>query len=222
MIITIDGPAGTGKSTVAKKVAEALEFDYLDTGAMYRSITVYLLEKRIDLNDEESVANTLHEVDLKVERKGATLHYFLKDKEITQQIRSIEVTRHVSLVATYPAVRSHLVTMQRKLALDHNLVGEGRDLGSVVFPDATLKIFLTASADERARRRWLELQEKFPEQAAKTNFDKVLDEINERDRNDTTREHSPLVQAKDAILLDTTNLSIEEVVKKLLTCYSKK
>ncbi len=218
MIITIDGSVATGKSTVAKNVAHALGFIFFDTGAMYRSLTYALMKHDVPLNDPEKLQKFLDgfEFDMKV-RKGEK-KYFVDGEDVTDVIRDEEVTSKVSEVAAIPQVREKLVSIQRELALGVNAVFEGRDMGTVVFPDADLKIFLTGRPEVRAERRMKELKEKFPEASDKLTFEKVLEEINRRDHYDSTRETSPLKQADDAHIIDTSDLSPEEVVYRVLEC----
>ncbi|MCI5052496.1 MAG: (d)CMP kinase [Simkaniaceae bacterium] len=214
MIITIDGPAGTGKSTIAKAVAKALGFNYLDTGAMYRAITWYMLKNQVPIADSDELEKALSGFELRIEKRGDTKRYFVGRHEVTKEIRLRAVTRVVSIVAAHQVVRDFLVKLQHKEAELGNIVCEGRDIGSVVFPKAELKVFLTASAEERARRRFEELKAKGVEDI---NLSKIQEEIIERDRVDTTREHSPLIQAEDAIAIDTTSMTINEVVEKVLS-----
>lgn len=214
MIITIDGPAGSGKSTIAKKVAQRLNFQKLDTGAMYRAVTLKVLEQQVDLNDAKALAETAakSKIDLKNE------HVFLDDQDVTEKIRSLEVGQTVSLVSRWPQVRQIMVEHQRRLAKQAgNIVVEGRDTGSVVFPQADLKIFLTASLEVRAERRLKELKEK----GIKVNLETVMAEIKARDEIDSKREASPLIKPANAVLIDTSDKTIEDVVNKVLSLVSK-
>lgn len=199
-VIAIDGPAGAGKSTVAKKVADKLGFVYLDTGAMYRAITLKVLNEKIDLDNEQEVFLAAKDGKLDFETSGIILDGKLVEKEI----RSSEVTKNVSKVSSYGKVREVLVDMQRKISKGKNSVVDGRDIGTVVFPDAWLKIFLTADVDERANRR-------FKEVSGKTPFEEIKKAIEIRDYKDTHREVSPLKQADDSILVDTTDKNIDQV-----------
>ena len=220
MIITIDGPAGTGKSTVAKCVANLLEFLYFDTGAMYRAFTWFVLHSKIPPSDEASVKKLLSGFSFDIKEIDKQKHYFVNAQDITKEIRSLEITQSVSIVAAYPFVRKQLVEIQHKYGSTHDAVFEGRDMGSVVFPEAELKIFLTADPQVRANRRYLELTEKFPEQ----HFDEaqILKDIQTRDELDSSRSVSPLVQAEDAHLIDTSRLSIEEVISEIIRLYKNK
>lgn len=204
-VIAIDGPAGAGKSTVAKKVAKALGFVYLDTGAMYRAMTLKVLNNSIDLNDEAAVLKAVKEGRLDFEKEGILLDGVLVEKEI----RSPEVTKNVSQVSAYGKVREVLVDMQREISKGKNSVVDGRDIGTVVFPNAWLKIFLTASVDERAERRYKEIGGKIP-------LEEIKKAIEDRDYYDSHREASPLKQAEDAILLDTTSKNIEQVTEEIV------
>lgn len=211
MIITIDGRAGTGKSTVAKRLAKALGFTYFDTGAMYRSLTYIMLEKKLSLDGVDSL---LEDFEFRIEVMGDEKYYIVGEQDITDNIRSADVNRWVSQVAKVPAVRSRLVDIQRDFGKNTDAVFEGRDLGTVVFPDAELKFFLTASPKVRAIRRYEEMQSQNPH--IQTTVEEVLAEIENRDHLDTTREISPLRKAEDAICIDTSHISIEEVVQEML------
>lgn len=207
--IAIDGPAAAGKSTVAKKVAERLGYTYIDTGAMYRSITYAALEANVDLNKEDEVYNVLEQMELDMNEK---LQVFIDGKEVTDQIRTEEVSRNVSKVASYAGVREELVKRQKQMAAKRGVVMDGRDIGTHVIPDAEVKIFMIASAEERAKRRHKENLDK----GFTSDYEQLKKEIEERDRIDMEREVSPLKKAEDAIELDTTSLSIEEVVNEIM------
>jgi len=216
MIITIDGPAGTGKTTVAKKVAEILGFDYFDTGAMYRSITWQLLEKNATLSDEEEIEKNLAAFSFEIQRNGGSVRYFVNGIDVTAAIRSQKVTARVSFVSSLKKVRESLWEIQRKFAKNRNAVFEGRDMGTVVFPQAEVKIFLTARAEERAQRRLKELEEKNPEEAALFNLETMRAEIAKRDDTDSSRELAQLRCPEDAYVIDTSDLSIDQVVDQIL------
>lgn len=213
MIITIDGPAGTGKTTIAKKVAENLGFFYFDTGAMYRAITYKILKEKIDLSDKSVMKNFLTTFQFTLKKEKQAVRYFVENEDVTEQIRSLEVTRNVSEIAALGEVREALMAVQRNFAESGSAVFEGRDMGTVVFPQAEFKIFLTARPAVRAERRYLEIKDKI----AGATFDEVLREILERDNYDTTREISPLKQAEDAHLIDTSDLTIEAIVEQILS-----
>lgn len=216
MIITIDGPVATGKSTIAQKVAQLLGFLYLDTGAMYRCLTYGILTKEVPLDDHEKLKTILNAFQFDFKMIKGKRHYFVDGKDVTMEIRSPEVTAAVSQVSAIKEVREKLVEMQRHLANNVNAVCEGRDLGSTVFPHATLKIFLTGKDEVRAQRRLAEYREKFPEKTEHLTFEEALRQIIERDRYDSNREHSPLIKAQDAIEIDTSDLSVREVIDKIL------
>lgn len=219
MIITIDGPAGTGKSTVAKGLAEKLGFTYFNTGAIYRSLTWYLLQHEIDSEDEEKVHHALVEFRAEFHYDEKSQKYFLGTTDITDHLRSQEVTNEVSQVAQHAYVRDQMMPIQRDFAKHcKNTVYEGRDTGSVVFPHAELKIFLTASPEVRARRRLKD----FVKQGDKVDFDDVLQAIKERDHRDTTREVAPLRKADDAVTVDTDELTITQVIDKIADIYKEK
>lgn len=216
--IAIDGPAGAGKSTVAKIVAEQLGFTYIDTGAMYRAATYKALKENIKLNDENKLEEMLlrTDIDLKPSPNGQLV--FLDGEDVTKEIRSNEVTANVPQVASLKKVREILVAKQRELAKGGGVVMDGRDIATNVLKDAELKIFMTASVEERAKRRLMENQKK----GIPSDFEKLKEEIALRDKQDMEREISPLVQAEDAIFLDTTHLSIEEVADKILQLAQEK
>ena len=204
LIVAIDGPAGSGKSTIAKLVAKKFNFTYIDTGAMYRMITLYLLENKISFDNLDKIQKILNEINLDMKEDK----FFLNNVEVRIKIREEIINENVSKVASIKAVRENLVNLQRKIASDKNVILDGRDIGTVVFPNAQVKIFLVASAEERARRRYNEFMEKKVE----ITYDEVLKSLKERDHLDSTRKESPLVKASDALELDTTNLKIDEVV----------
>jgi cytidylate kinase len=215
MIITIDGPSGTGKSTVAKGVAKKLGFTFFDTGAMYRSFAWLVLKEGIDPNDPLKVESLLPRFRYEIRSShGGERRYFVEGVEVTQEIRSQLVSMAASQIAVYPSVREALVKIQRSYGLAVDAVFEGRDMGTVVFPDADLKIFLTAKSDVRAERRYQELIHKFPDLSL--SLTEILKEIEERDQNDSTRAVSPLKQASDAILIDTSKLTVDQVVEKII------
>jgi cytidylate kinase len=216
MIITIDGPTGTGKSTIAKLLAERLGFIHFDTGAMYRCLTYGIIKNHIDEDNAQQLEDYLETFSFQIKIIDGEKHYFVKEEDVTKLIRGEAVTTLVSKVAAIPNVRHHLVRIQRKFAEGIDAVFEGRDIGTVVFPNAELKIYLTASSQVRAQRRYNELVKKFPEESKTLTVEKVLEDVERRDNHDSTREHSPLRQADDAHLVDTSNLSIEEVLQEIL------
>jgi cytidylate kinase len=216
MIITIDGPAGTGKSTTAKQVAHSLGYMLLDTGAMYRAVTYGILSNGVDHQNPEALALFLQEHPLKVTTRFGENHYLLDEVDVTPKLRSSEVTGLVSTIAAYPAVRQALVPLQRQVVNGLNAVCEGRDMGTVVFPQAKLKVYLTARPEIRAQRRFLELQNSGKLAPGET-LDTVLTSIKQRDFLDSSREHSPLKAASDAVTIDTSDLSIREVVDQIIT-----
>lgn len=216
MIITIDGPIATGKSTIAKRLAQEIGYIYFDTGAMYRCVTYGILKNKINLDNPNEVEEFLKKFIFNVKIKRGERLYFVDNEDVTTMIRGAEVTANVSKVSALQAVRDKLVAIQRELSNGVNAVFEGRDMGTVVFPNAQLKIFLTGKNEIRAKRRFEELRAKFPEQTKDLTLEKVLEEINSRDTYDSQREISPLRQAEDACVIDTSNLSIEEIVLKIL------
>jgi cytidylate kinase len=215
MIITIDGPAGSGKSTVAKLLARKLNINFLNTGAMYRAVTYYLIENSISPYVDLEVKNALKKIEINFEGE----EIFLCGINVTRKIRTPEVEKLVSIVSSIKAVREKMVDFQRKIVRGKNYVLEGRDTGSVVFPDADYKFYLYASLDERARRRQKEIFEK---ENRTISFDEVKKELANRDYLDENRELSPLKIPHGAIVIDTTDLSIDEVLAKILSCINNK
>lgn len=211
MNIAIDGPASAGKSTVAKKLAAELSYVYCDTGAMYRALTYAALSEGLSLDNEEDLLHLLQQCVITFQFQKDGQRVFLNGKDVTKAIRENEVTRNVSLVSSYKTIREELVDRQKKIAASGGVVMDGRDIGTVVLPDAEVKIFMIASVEERAQRRFKENQQK----GIPCELEQLQKEIERRDYLDSTRENSPLIQAKDAILLDTTGLSIEQVVKEI-------
>lgn len=218
MIITLDGPVATGKSSLAKKLASAIGFIYYDTGAMYRACALDILLKKVAIDDPEALEAFLKTFDYRVKVLHGDRHYYLGDEEVTDQIRTEAVSQAASKVSANPRIREKLVEIQRELSKGVNAVFEGRDMGTVVFPNADLKIFLTGDDKVRAERRFQELKAKFPKEAENLSFDDVLKDLIERDRFDMTREASPLKKADDAFEVDTTNFSLDELVYKILEC----
>ncbi|HET6351196.1 MAG TPA: (d)CMP kinase [Coriobacteriia bacterium] len=220
MIIAIDGPAGSGKSTVAKLVATKLGFHYLDTGAMYRAVAVRALDNGFELSDEPALAEIAASQKIGFEHEGAEslpTRVLIGGEDVTDAIRTPRADEAVSVVARSPKVRTAMVEQQRAIGRASNIVVEGRDIGTVVFPDAEVKVFLTASAEERARRRAAQNAARgMASDAAAT-----LEAMKRRDKIDTTREVSPLTLAEDAIQLDTTGLSIEQVVEAIAKLAAK-
>ncbi|GLC87081.1 cytidylate kinase [Lysinibacillus piscis] len=216
--IAIDGPAGAGKSTIAKIVAEALGFTYIDTGAMYRAVTYKAMQQDIYLDDETKLANMLavSTIDLKPSAQGQLV--FLDGENVSDAIRSNEVTASVSQVAAHAKVREQLVAQQQKLAANGGVVMDGRDIATHVLTDAELKVFMSATVEERARRRFLDNQKR----GIVSSIDKLQEEIALRDKMDSEREASPLIQAEDAIFLDTTTLSIDEAAQAILRLAQEK
>lgn len=209
--IAIDGPAGAGKSTVAKLVAKQLNLFYVDTGAMYRAIAYKALKNKIQLEDEHSVSRIAKTTEVVLDHldEGTV---WCDGENVTQVIRSPEISRAVSTVATYVKVRERLVELQRREAERGGVVMDGRDIGTHVLPEASLKIFLTATLQERANRRWMELVKA----GKNVLLEEVAQDMQKRDRQDTEREVSPLEPAQDAVILDTTGLSVEEMVAKIV------
>lgn len=213
MNIAIDGPAGAGKSTVAQLVAATLQYVYIDTGAMYRALAWAVLKSNTAIEDQESVAGLLQQAKIELKRTEEGQRVYWDHEDITHQIRTQEVSNYASVVASYPAVRATMLTLQREMAQQGNVVMDGRDIGTHVLPEAEVKVFLTASIEERATRRFGDLVAK----GEHPDITELQKEIAERDKRDRERETAPLKQAEDAILLDTTGMPLDEVVSKILT-----
>ncbi|MDE3055794.1 MAG: (d)CMP kinase [Verrucomicrobiota bacterium] len=217
MIIVIDGPAGTGKSTVARQVARRLGFSFFNTGALYRLLALWLQKEGISGSDQGAIAEALVRFTYEAQTvSGGERRYFLQGEEVTNAIRAPDIALLASEIALYPEVRQLMTTIQRDFGQKGDAVFEGRDMGTVVFPDARVKIFLTASSEVRAQRRYEELLRTFPALSDSLSFEKLLAETKERDLQDTTRALAPLKPASDAIIIDTSDLSIDQVTEKIL------
>jgi cytidylate kinase len=217
-IIAIDGPAGAGKSTVAKAVADRLGYLYIDTGAMYRAVAWKALEANVPISDQQAVVALAMRTDVSLATINGEQHVFADGEDVSQAIRTPEATRASSPVSALPGVRKRLVELQRKMAADGGVVMEGRDIGTVVFPHAEVKIFLTATAEERARRR----VEQMREMGIQADPAKIAAEMRERDLRDSSRADSPLQQAPDAVLLDTDGMSVEQVIDAIIAIHNQK
>jgi len=216
--VAIDGPAGAGKSSVSKEAARTLGFVYIDTGAMYRSVALYAIEKGIDCkNDKEKLISELDNIEITIKYSDEGQHIFLNGRDVSADIRREVVSVGASDVAVIPEVRKKLVALQRAMAQKDDVIMDGRDICAYVLPDAQVKIFLTASSYARAKRRYKELVEK----GVECEFDKIKADIEYRDKNDSERATSPLKQADDAVLLDTTDLTFEESVQAVLDMVKK-
>ena len=210
--VAVDGPAGAGKSTITKMVAKSLGFNYVDTGAMYRALTYNFLSNGLDELEEEKIKELLSKTDFKVEYVDGVQYVYVNNEEVSDKIRTAEVSKFTSLFAKSPAVRDFLIDTQRNLANTNNIIMDGRDIASVVLPNADVKIFLTASVEERARRRVLDFERQGIENV---DFEKVKEDIKARDWQDENRDIAPLIKVESATLLDTTSLTIDEVVEKM-------
>ena len=210
--VAVDGPAGSGKSTITKMVAKSLGFNYVDTGAMYRALTYNFLSNGLDELEEEKIKELLSKTDFKVKYVDGVQYVYVNDEEVSDKIRTSEVSKFTSLFAKSPSVRDFLIDTQRNLANTNNIIMDGRDIASVVLPNADVKIFLTASVEERARRRVLDFERQGIENV---DFEKVKEDIKARDWQDENRDIAPLVKVESATLIDTTSLTIDEVVEKM-------
>ncbi|HIT90236.1 MAG TPA: (d)CMP kinase [Candidatus Merdenecus merdavium] len=213
--IAIDGPAGAGKSTIARLCAEALSFIYVDTGALYRALALYFIEKDIDLLQEEEVRKACQEVRLNLTYQNNEQQVMLNGINIGEKIRREKVGKMASVISAHKIVRERLLELQRQIARDENVVMDGRDIGTCVLPEAQLKIYLTASVSVRAKRRYEQLLLK----GTTSNIEEIEKDMIDRDHRDMTREIAPLKQAKDAILLDSSHMSIDEVVQSIIKLY---
>ena len=216
--IAIDGPAGAGKSTIARRVAKELSFIYVDTGAMYRAMALYLLRKEVNKDDTEQIGNICQDAEISIEYQNGEQTVLLNDENVNSYLRTEEVGNMASVSSAVPRVREKLLSLQRKLARDMSVVMDGRDIGTTILPDADVKIYLTASSLTRAKRRYLELQEK----GTVCNLDEIQKDIEERDQRDMNREISPLRQAEDAVLVDSSDLTIQQVVDRILQIFRSK
>jgi CMP/dCMP kinase len=211
-IISIDGPAGSGKSTTAKLVAKKLGFTFLDTGAMYRALTLKALRKNINLKNENVVVSLTKNTDIKLFENNGWLRIILDGEDVTKKIRTENISQNVVTIAAFPAIREWMVQLQREIGNNENIVAEGRDIGTVVFPEARLKIFLVASLEARAKRR----AKDYTETGNAAHLNNIIKSIKERDSLDSKREISPLKKADDALEIDTTNLTIEQQVNVIV------
>lgn len=218
VIITVDGPSGAGKGTLCYALAQKLGFNFLDSGAIYRITALAATKKAIPLDDENTLAEIGQNLDVQFIPQDGEVNVILNGENVGDQIRTAEAGQNASKVAAFPKVRQALLQRQRDFASEKGLIADGRDMGTVVFPEAQIKLFLDASAEERAKRRVKQLQSK----GFNANFDEILAEIKERDFRDRNRAVAPLVPAADALLLDSTNLSIDEVIQQALDYISSK
>ena len=216
--IAIDGPAGAGKSTIARRAAAEMGFIYVDTGALYRSVAYYCITKGADVKDREKIAALLPEISPKLRFIDGVQHVFVNGEDVSGNIRTPEVSLGASSVSAYPEVRAFLFDLQRKIAAENNVIMDGRDIGTTILPNAEVKIYLTASADTRAKRRALEYEQK----GESFDLDQIRKDIIERDQRDMNREISPLKQADDAVLVDSSEMGIDDVVNAILNVYKEK
>lgn len=218
-IVAIDGPAGSGKGTITKLVGKKLDFVTFDTGAMYRAVSYYMIKNNISLTDKTSIEKMLREIDIKIDFENKMQVLYLNSQKLVKELRTKEVNEIVSQVSHIPEVRIAMVDLQRKLANGINVILEGRDIGTNVFPNANVKIYLDASAEERANRR---LKQNLENGITNISYEEILENIKFRDNNDKTSDIAPLKKADDAIVVDSTNMSIDEVVDTILKIIDKK
>ena len=210
--VAIDGPAGAGKSTIAKLVAKKKGYIYVDTGAMYRGLAIHFLDKGIQPQETEKVIESCKDAEVTIAYEDAVQHVYLNGKDISSRLRNEEVGNMASVTSAIPEVRKKLLELQQNLAKTQNVIMDGRDIGTCVLPHADVKVYLTASVETRAKRRYQELQEKGED----CNLEEIAHDIEERDRRDMTREIAPLKQAEDAVLVDSSDMTIAEVVKTIV------
>lgn len=210
--VAIDGPAGAGKSTIAKLVAKEKGYIYVDTGAMYRGLAIHFLDKGIQPQETEKVIEACRDAEVTIAYEDAVQHVYLNGKDISSRLRNEEVGNMASVTSAIPEVRKKLLELQQNLAKTQNVIMDGRDIGTCVLPHADVKVYLTASVETRAKRRYQELQEKGED----CNLEEIAHDIEERDRRDMTREIAPLKQAEDAVLVDSSDMTIAEVVKTIV------
>ena len=216
-VVAIDGPAGSGKGTVTKLVGEKLGLINIDTGAMYRCVTLYMLRNNIKLDETEKIEKMLQEIDIQLKKENGLEKFYLNGEDVTKEIRTNEVNKLVSQVSHVVEVRENITNLSRKVAEGKKVIMEGRDIGTNVFPNANLKIYLDATPEERANRRLKQNIEK----GIKSSYKEILDNIKFRDNNDKTSKVAPLKQAEDAIYIDSSNMTIEEVVEKVISLIEK-
>ena len=210
--VAIDGPAGAGKSTIAKLVAKEKGYIYVDTGAMYRGLAIHFLDKGIQPQETEKVIEACKDAEVTIAYEDAVQHVYLNGKDISSRLRNEEVGNMASVTSAIPEVRKKLLELQQNLAKTQNVIMDGRDIGTCVLPHADVKVYLTASVETRAKRRYQELQEKGED----CNLEEIAHDIEERDRRDMTREIAPLKQAEDAVLVDSSDMTFSELVKTIL------
>ena len=216
--VALDGPAGAGKSTVAKAVAKNLEILYVDTGALYRSLALFAINNNVSCSNEENVLKILDKANVELKYVDKVQRVFLNGEDVSEKIRTPEISMGASDISAIPAVRQFLLDLQRKIAKENSVIMDGRDIGTVILPDAEVKIFITASAEIRAKRRYDELIEKGQDVV----YEDVLKDVIERDYNDSHRKIAPLKQADDAILLDTSSLSLDESIDAVIEIINNK
>lgn len=213
--IAIDGPAGAGKSTIAKKIAEILSFEYIDTGSMYRALTLKVLRLKLNPESEKDIIDIMRDTDIDFKNN----HIYLDGEQVDKQIRENIINKNVSYIAKIPEIRESMVRIQQQLALTKSVIMDGRDIGTIVLPNADYKFFITASVEERSNRRYKELLEKGE---IEVSFEQIKKEIINRDRIDSTRKVSPLIQSEDSYLLDTTNKTIDECVDEIISIVKRR
>lgn len=217
MSIAIDGPAGAGKSTIAKKVAKELGYIYVDTGALYRTVALFMIQNKININDESEVNKALDRIDISMKYEDGIQNIYLNRENVNSLIRTIEVSKIASKTSTYKKVREKLLFLQKDIAKKNKVVMDGRDIGTVILPNADLKIFLTASAKVRGERRYKEIIER----DERADLQSIIEDIEKRDEQDKNRAISPLRKANDAIEIDSSYMTIDEVTKKIISLLNK-
>ncbi|MBP1532687.1 MAG: (d)CMP kinase [Ruminococcus sp.] len=216
--IALDGPSGAGKSTIAKAVAAKMKYVYVDTGAMFRAIACYMVESGADLDNTQEIIAKLSEITVKLEYRDGAQHVILNGEDVSDKIRTPEISMAASKTSAIPEVRTFLLGQQQTMAKENDIIMDGRDIGTVVLPNADVKIFLTADAEERAKRRFKELQEK----GDPSTYEEVLEDIKQRDYNDTHRETAPLKKADDAVEVNTTKLDLQQSIDEICRVINEK
>jgi cytidylate kinase len=217
-VVAIDGPAGSGKGTIAKLIGKKLNLTYIDTGAMFRCIALQMKRNNITIDEENRIQNILDNSKIELKTENDEVKVYLNGEDVSEKIRTEEISNFVSPISTVQIIRDKLLEMQRKMAESSNIIMEGRDIGTVVFPNADVKIFLSATAEERARRR----VKQYLDKGIKAEYETVLEDIKIRDQRDSTRAVAPLKKAEDAILVDSTNMTISEVVDSIVNIINEK
>ena len=215
--IAIDGPSGSGKSTIAKRLASELGFVYVDTGAMFRGLAVYFLDRNLDINDEKAISDAVKDAEETIKYSDKVQHVYVNGRDVTERLRTEDVSKAASITSQYMTVRTKLLQMQQRMAASENVIMDGRDIGTVVLPDAQLKIYLTARPEIQAKRRYDQLAE--AGKLKEATYESILMDIKERDYRDSHRKNAPLKKADDAVEIDSSDMTVDEVMKTVMKLY---